>query len=129
MRYWPDKSIWIKAIGAPGTKNFLLHHYHELWRMISKKRTLRHFSFCREDAAYGGACCLTVSLLVIMLLLPTAVYDDEEPAGVVSVAGGKVIEEFESIGMVYDAAVPQNWIALFRRTQPSSLWKAMRRSR
>ncbi len=57
---------------------------------------------------------MTVSLLVIMLLLPTAVYDDEEPAGVVSVAGGKVIEEFESIGMVYDAAVPQNWIALFK---------------
>lgn len=59
---------------------------------------------------------MTVSLLVIMLLLPTAVYDDddEEPAAVVSVAGGKVIEEFESIGMVYDAVVPQNWIALFK---------------
>jgi hypothetical protein len=50
-----------------------------------------------------------------MLLLPTAVYDDDdEPAAVVSVAGGKVIEEFESIGMVYDAVVPQNGIALFK---------------
>jgi hypothetical protein len=58
----------------------------------------------------------TLSPLVIMLLLPTAAYDDddEEPAAVVSVAGGKVIEEFESIGMVYDAVVPQNGIALFK---------------
>lgn len=56
----------------------------------------------------------TLSPLVIMLSLPTAVYDDEEPAAVVSVAGGKVIEEFESIGMVYDAVVPQNVIALFK---------------
>ena len=58
----------------------------------------------------------TLSPLVIMLLLPTAVYgdDDDEPAAVVSVAGGKVIEEFESIGMVYDAVVPQNGIALFK---------------
>lgn len=53
--------------------------------------------------------------LVIMLLLPTAVYDDDdEPAAVVSVVGGKVIEEFESIGMVYDAVVRQNEIALFK---------------
>lgn len=53
--------------------------------------------------------------LVIMLLLPTAVYgDDDEPAAVVNVAGGKVIEEFESIGMVYDAVVRQNEIALFK---------------
>lgn len=44
-----------------------------------------------------------------------AVYDDDdEPAAVVNVAGGKVIEEFESIGMVYDAVVPQNEIALFK---------------
>jgi hypothetical protein len=57
----------------------------------------------------------TLSPLVIMLLLPTAVYDDDdEPAAVASVAGGKVIEEFESIGMVYDAVVPQNGIALFK---------------
>lgn len=56
----------------------------------------------------------TLSPLVIMLLLPTAVYDDDESAAVVSVAGGKVIEEFESIGMVYDAVVPQNGIALFK---------------
>jgi hypothetical protein len=73
MRYWLDKSIWIKAVGAPGTKNFLLHYYHELGRMISKKRMLCHFSFCREDAASGGACCLPSPPLVIMLLLPTAV--------------------------------------------------------
>lgn len=57
----------------------------------------------------------TLSPLVIMLLLPTAVYDDDdEPAAVASVGGGKVIEEFESIGMVYDAVVPQNGIALFK---------------
>ena len=56
----------------------------------------------------------TLSHLAIMLLLPTAVYDDDEPAAVVSVPGGKVIEEFESIGMVYDAVVPQNVIALFK---------------
>jgi hypothetical protein len=56
----------------------------------------------------------TLSPLVILLLLPTAVYDDDEPAAVVSVPGGKVIEEFESIGMAYDAVVPQNVIALFK---------------
>jgi hypothetical protein len=83
--------------------------------MISKKRILRHFSFCQDDAASGGACCLPSPPLVIMLLLPTAVYDDDdESAAVVNVAGGKVIEEFESIGMVYDAVVPQNGIALFK---------------
>jgi hypothetical protein len=35
-------------------------------------------------------------------------------AAVVSAAGGKVIEEFESMGMVYDAVVPQNAIALLK---------------
>lgn len=69
--------------------------------------------------------------LVIMLLLPTAVYDDDdESAAVVSVVGGKVIEEFESIGMVYDVQLFHRMgLHCSRRTQPSSLWKAMRRSR
>jgi|Tabmets5t2r1_1033131.scaffolds.fasta_scaffold110756_1 hypothetical protein len=61
-----------------------------------------------------------------------AVYDDDddEPAAVVSVAGGKVIEEFESIGMVYDVQLFHRMrLHCSRRTQPSSLWKAMRRSR
>jgi hypothetical protein len=50
-------------------------------------------------------------MIMCWLLLPTAYDDDDEPAAVVGAAGGKVVEEFESMGMLY-AVVSQNAIAL-----------------